>query len=88
MIVKELLGEVSKGFVTFVTVRVKFVEATAIESRLILSDVDDVMLHLVAMAVLVKEQVESVTLSPVSDGKVTITNDPVMSLFTVTNHSS
>ena len=83
---KDDVGEVSRGFCTWVIVIVKLVLALAIESKFSLIDELELIEHLDAIPEVVREQVELVVLIEVYAGKVITMNDPEISLLTVTNH--
>ena len=84
----ELVGTVSKGFVTRDMVKVKLVAPLTIESRISLIDVVEVMEHREDTPEVVKEHTEPVVSRTVYVGNVITTNDPEISLFIVTNHKS
>lgn len=84
--INELVGDVTKGLVTLVTVIEKFVPAFVTDVKSTLIDFSDVIEHEVAMPDASERHVDVVSID-VYKGKFTITYEPEIKLLTDTNHS-
>jgi hypothetical protein len=84
--INELVGDVTKGLVTLVTVIEKFVPAFVTDVKSTLIDFSDIIKHEVAMPDAEERHVDVVPIE-VYKGKFMITYEPEIKLLTDTNHS-